>query len=329
MFKKILVPLDRSALAEQAIGQAALIARRAKAAIDLVVVHVPFPFAGFSDEPWNDKQAAAEAKYLETIQTELRSGSGVPATYAVLNGEPADHICLRALDVGADLIVMTTHGRTGISRLWLGSVAGAVVRHSTIPVLMLRPAKSSRGRTPARHPFKRILVTLDGSALAADALGPATDLAHATGAALVLLRVILPLPLMAAPDPTIGFAYQPMIADEPATEGIAAEARRQVEAVASRLRDDTGLDVSTDVFIDGRVAEAIVRFAQSHDVDVIAMSTHGRGATRWLLGSVADKVLRSARLPVLLRRPAAVSTDIKVLTDADAADQLSAVGSQP
>ena len=245
----------------------------------------------------------------------------------VLNGEPADHIRLRALDVDADLIVMTTHGRTGISRFWLGSVADAVVRHSPVPVLLLRPAKSARGRTAARHPFKRILVTLDGSALAADALGPAIDLAQATGATLVLLRVVLPAPLMTAYDPATPFAYQPMIVDEAATAGLAADAKRDVEALASRLHDETGLDVSADVVVDARVAEAIVHFAATHDVDVIAMTTHGRGATRWLLGSVADKVLRSSGLPVLLRRPSAVVAHDVALSDAEVAEQLSAVGS--
>lgn len=329
MFKKILVPLDRSVIAEQAVGQAALIARRAHAAIDLVTVHVPFPFAGFSNEPWDDKEAAAEATYLETIRAELRSGSEVPASYVVLNGEPADHIRLRALDVGADLIVMTTHGRTGFSRLWLGSVADSVIRHSTVPVLLLRPAKSSRGRTAARHAFKRILVPLDGSALAADALGPATDLAAATGATLVLLRVVLPVPMATAYDPAIPLAYQPLIPDEQATAGVAADARREIETIASRLREDTGLDVSANVVVDGQVADAIVEFAQTHDVDAIAMSTHGRGATRWLLGSVADKVLRGSGLPVLLRRPPAVSARDTNLTEADVAAELPAVGGLP
>jgi nucleotide-binding universal stress UspA family protein len=328
MFKKILVPLDRSALAEQAIGQAALLARRAKAAIDLVTVHVPFPFAGFSDKPWDDKEAAAEAKYLEAIQAELRSGSDVPATYVVLKGEPAEHIRLRALDVGADLIVMTTHGRTGLSRLWLGSVADSVVRHSTVPVLMLRPVKSSRGRAAARRPFKRILVPLDGSALAADALGPATDLARATAATLVLLRVVLPVPLMSAYDSTVPFARQPFVVDDAATAGITAATRRDIETVAARLHEETGLEVSADTVVDSRVAEAIVRFAQSHQVDAVAMSTHGRGATRWLLGSVADKVLRSGNLPVLLRCPAAVVAHEPALTEAEVAEQLVGVGGQ-
>ena len=329
MLKKILVPLDRSVLAEQAIGQAALIARRAHAAIDLVTVHVPFPFAGFTTEPWNDKEAAAEATYLETIQAELRSGSDVPASHVVLNGEPADHICLRALDIGADLIVMTTHGRTGLSRLWLGSVADAVVRHSAVPVLLLRPAKSSQGRTAARHPFKRILVPFDGSGLAADALGPATDLARAMGATMVLLRVVLPVPLMTAYDPAIPMAYQPMIPDEQATAGLAADAHREIEAIASRLHEDTGLDVSADVVVDSRVADAILNFAHTHDVDLIAMSTHGRGATRWLLGSVADKVIRGCSLPVLLRRPAAVAARDTTLTEADIAAELPAVCNLP
>lgn len=329
MFKKILVPLDRSTIAEQAVGQAASIARGSNAEIDLVTVHVPFPFAGFSSEPWDDKEAAVEATYLETLETELRSGSGVRATHAVMNGEPAEHICLRALDVGADLIVMTTHGRTGLGRLWLGSVADSVVRHSRVPVLMLRPTQSSYGRAAARQAFKRILVPLDGSSLATNALGPAMDLAQATGANLVLFRVVLPLPLMTAYDPTMPFAYQPLIVNETATAEFAAVAQREIETLATRLRDETGLDVSSDTIVDSRAAKAIVRFAQGHNVDVIVMSTHGRGATRWLVGSVADKVLRGCGLPVLLQRPAAVTTSYAPLSASEVTEQLPAVSGVP
>ncbi|MGH7619793.1 MAG: universal stress protein [Gemmatimonadaceae bacterium] len=325
MFKKILVPLDRSAIAEQAVGQAALIARGSNAELDLVTVHVPFPFAGFESKPWDDKEAAAEATYLNTLEAELRSGSGVRATHAVTNGEPGDHICLRALDVGADLIVMTTHGRTGLSRFWLGSVADAVIRHSSVPVLMLRPTKSSHGRAAARHAFKRILVPLDGSSLAATALGPAQALAQATGAKLVLFRVVIPLPLMTGYDPSIPFAYQPLIANETATAELAAVARLQMETLATRLRDETGMDVSSDTVVDSRAAEAIVRFAQGHAIDVVVMSTHGRGATRWLLGSVVDKVLRGSGLPVLVQHPTAVAMSKAALTESEVVEQLPAV----
>src|SRR5512132_1853966 len=138
MFKKLLVPLDRSPLAEQAIGQAAAIARASQADIDLALVHQPFPFNGFADAPWSADAWAEEQHYLESIAAELSSGSSVPVTYAALKGEPVEMICQRIRDVHADLVVMTSHGRTGLSRSWLGSIADGVLRHSTVPVLMLR-----------------------------------------------------------------------------------------------------------------------------------------------------------------------------------------------
>ena len=121
MFRKLLIPLDRSPLAEQAIGQAAAIARAAHAAIDVVLVHQPAAFAGFNDAPWNDDESKYEQKYVEAVAAELSSGAGVPVTHGVVGGEAVDMICKRAWDVDADLTVMTSHGRTGLSRAWLGS----------------------------------------------------------------------------------------------------------------------------------------------------------------------------------------------------------------
>src|SRR5678816_2559690 len=93
MFRRLLVPLDRSPLAEQAIGQAAAIARASHAEIDLVLVHQPLPFAGFGDAPWNAEQWSDEHKYLEEIVDELESGASVVATHAVLTGEVVEMIC--------------------------------------------------------------------------------------------------------------------------------------------------------------------------------------------------------------------------------------------
>ena len=309
MFKTILVPLDRSALAEQAIGQAALIARGAKAALDLVLVHTPFPFVGHAESSIDEAEWSAEHTYLEAVQKDLESGAGVPVTHTVMRGAAAQHICAHAADVNADLVVITSHGRTGISRAWLGSVADAVVRHSATPVLMLRPTDTPHARLAARHSFRRILVPLDGSRLAADALGPALDLARATGASIVLLRVLQPVPLLIPYDGTVPFVYQPMVVDDAATEIVLEEATQKLAALAHRLQDDEGVPISAEVVLDSRVADAIVHFARGHDIDVIAMSTHGRGASRWLLGSVADKVLRGSELPVLLRRPVTVAND--------------------
>lgn len=307
MFKTILVPLDRSALAEQAIGQASLIARGAHAELDLVLVHTPFPFAGHNEAPWDDAEWSAEHTYLEAVATDIQSGAGVPVTHVVMRGAPAEHICARAADVDADLIVMTSHGRTGINRAWLGSVADAVIRRSSIPVLILRPSDTPQTRLTARHSFKRILVPVDGSALAADAIEPAIDLARATGASITLLRVLVPVPLLIAYDGTVPFVYQPMIVDQSATDKLLEDATRMLTALAHRLEEQEQVPVSAEVVVDSRVADAIVNFARGNETDVIAMSTHGRGASRVLVGSVADKVLRGSGLPVLLRRPVAVA----------------------
>ncbi|MGH7617521.1 MAG: universal stress protein, partial [Gemmatimonadaceae bacterium] len=155
----------------------------------------------------------------------------------------------------------------------------------------------------------RILVPLDWSALAADALGPAVDLARATGARIVLLQVVFPVPLVSVYDANLPIGYPLVITDDTATDKIIRATRLQLDEFARRLQDETGVDAFADVVGDSRVADSIVRFAKSHDVDAIAMSTHGRGASRWVLGSVADKVLRGGELPVLLHRPLGLADD--------------------
>jgi len=314
MFKKILVPLDRSALAEQAIGQAALIARGANAAIELVAVHSPYPL----DPQWDDAEWNAQHKYVEAVERDLQSGSSVPVTHVVMRGSAATCICDRALD--ADLIVMTSHGRTGFSRAWLGSVADSIVRHSSVPVLMLRAEKTSKQRAAARRGFKHILVPIDSSDLAGEALGPAINLAKALGADLTLFRVVGPIPLIAGYNVAIPLAYQPMVVDQEATEQLLTEVRAELGALADRLHATHGLNVASDAIVDEHSAGAIVDFVRSHDIDCIAMTTHGRGASRLLLGSVADKVLRGSGVAVLLRRPVGVVEEY--LKSEDVVEQL-------
>jgi nucleotide-binding universal stress UspA family protein len=323
MFKKLLVPLDGSPLAEQAVGQAAAIARACRADVELVLVHQPLPFAGFNDTPWSAARPNAEDAYLVRIVRELASGASVVATPTVLRGETVEMICTRAHDVDADLIVMTSHGRTGLSRAWLGSVADGVLRHSAIPVLVLRPVENKADRLAAHHLFKHVLVPLDGSALAGDILASAADLARCGGARITLLRIVPPVPMMSV-DVDMAFTYPPIIQDEVATARLVEEETKRVDEQAQRLADETGMNVEAHVVVAGRVANAIVDFADGHGVDVIAMSTHGRGASRFLLGSIADKVLRAGEFPILLHRPVAVgeNADAASESDADAAPPL-------
>jgi len=302
MFTKILVPLDRSALAEQAIGRAAAIARQCQAELDLVLVHESLLPGGAVHEQDVEMGADTDRRYLEMIASELMSGASIPVTTAALRGSPVDVITKRAQDEHVDLIVMTSHGRTGLSRAWLGSVADGVMRHSAVPVLMLRPIAAPNDRRARLDAFSHVLVPLDGSANAADVLPTALALAQANRARLSLLRVVPPIPAVVALDPAMPAAFGPIIPDEPATRELVDDVRSHLEATADRLRERTGVETVAHVRVAEQVADEIVDFAIGEAADVIAMSTQGRGASRLLVGSVADKVLRSSGLPVLLRR---------------------------
>jgi len=328
VFAKLLVPLDRSLLAEEAIGYAAALARRCEAELDLVVVHEPFPHVDPDDPLWTEADLDRDQQYVEQIASELMTGAHLAVTCAVMRGEVGETIRLRAQNVHADLIVMTTHGRTGLSRAWLGSVADSVMRHSFIPVLMLRPTETARERRAPRPPFAHVLVPLDGSATAADILSTATDFARANGADVALLRVVPPVPMLVPLDIAAPVALGTTIPDEPATTALTAEKKTELAEVARQLRDRTGLAVEAHVYVGERPAAAISDFAAQHGIDIIAMTTQGRGASRLLLGSVADKVLRSSGLPVLLRRSTRADSATELLTDASVAEQLPALTSR-
>src|SRR5262245_2194466 len=306
MFQRIVVPLDHSEFAEQALGQAASLERASKGALDLVLVHEPLP-SGLADAPWRAEQWEDEERYLQSTAEQLSARTGIPVSCALLEGSRVETICKRAWEVGAELIVMTSHGRTGLSRLWLGSVADGVVRHSMTPVLLLRPAETKAGRFAPRHLFKHILVPLDGSPLGDDALLSATPLAESSNARLTLLRVVMPVPIIPA-DIGLPLVYPYPIAapDANATSHIVDEAKQILAETARRLSEQSRVSVATEVIVAETPARGIIDFARGHDVDVIAMSTHGRGASRLFLGSVADKVIRGSDVAMLIHRPVGV-----------------------
>jgi nucleotide-binding universal stress UspA family protein len=322
MFTKLLVPLDGSALAEQALGPAAAIARATRASVELVLVHQPAAFADFVDAAWQTNPSKAEREYIASTAHALAKGASVVASGVALRGTTSDTIGERVEQTGADLIVMTSHGRTGLSRAWLGSIAHEILRRSPTPVLMLRPTEAVKVRPLGEKRFKKVLVTLDGSALSEAILAPATDLARAFDARLMLLRVVEPVP-MVLPEATLPVRSLPR--DDAATAEAVETATSELAAIGKRITDETGIRVEMHVVVGERVAKAILEFARSVSPSIIAMSTHGRGASRLFLGSVADKVLRASNTPLLLSRPSTVREEPRLIDAACVEEQLPAL----
>ena len=315
MFTKILVPLDRSSFAEQALGAAVGVARASGAQLSLMLVHVPRPLAGTPDVEWHARQVAGEEQYLAGIARRISETTGILTSYMVATGDVVSMICKRALIGNADLIVMTSHTRTGLDRAWIGSVTDGVIRKSATPVYIVRPQREGTAGTSlpeildsVQHNtgafLRRILVPLDGSSLAHEILPGAAALAQCAGGHLILLRVVEPVPTF-TPQMGMSFGFVPPVPSTLTTDDLVRIAEQSLAETAANLADSGCHGVETRVVVAPDVSQAIIHYALEDGVDVIAMSTHGRGVSRLLIGSVADKVLRNSVVPMLLRRPTA------------------------
>lgn len=323
MFRNILVPLDGSAFSRTAIPYALALAPESEGVLQLVsAVDVAAAlsgagyagnlaagapaYGGVSEVPAGamelvgaSRQAREEELSATAEEVQAAVGAGASVRWAVVDGAPSEAVTARAAESGADLVVMSTHGRGGLERAWLGSIADRLVRRLTVPLLLVRPAEDEPegARVFDRLPtIRRILVPLDGSELAEAALPLAAGVARRSGAGVVLVRVTGIGVLVDSP-------YIPPAIDTAAeVEGERREAWRYLEGVAERLGSE-GVEVDGLEVREGPPAAAILELARE-GADMVAMATHGRGGfRRWLLGSVSDKVLRGADVPVLLVRP--------------------------
>ena len=312
MYRKILVPLDGSPFAEQSLARAGALAVAHHATIILVMVHhVPTPnFA--PDGVWLDVSGleaelrTQQQQYLEKIGTELVEKFNIAVNCELLDAPTASTICAYAQSHGVDLIALTTHGRTGFSRAWLGSVADGIVRQSVVPVLLLRPhanGASPRPDATAGGAFNRILVPLDGSHEAELAIHHAAALGRATNADYVLARIVAPVPMIPTNVP-LDFIASGLPVDSVATARCLLEARLYLAVQVVALKSNGCVSqVETQVRLATEVAPALIALAESESVDAIAMTSHGRGASRLFVGSVADKILRGSNAAVLLFHP--------------------------
>jgi nucleotide-binding universal stress UspA family protein len=312
MIRSILVPVDGSRIAESAMAVACAIGRMQQRATVEVVSVFPSPLEQPRAEApaWSHRATGDLAANARTYTAHLAErlavlGEGLTTSATALEGLPAETLVERARAAHHDLVVMTTHGRSGPSRLWLGSVADRVVRQSPAPVLLIRDP-GDEGWRAAAPPYSHVLVPIDDDGVSEQVIPLVLSLAG-SGARLDLLHVVVPTWL----HPTHSVFPVAEVAAESATPPDAVgvnrdAARRYIDRLAQSYAR-TGLDVRTHVVVDPHPAEAILALARGTGAQLIGMASHGRhGPARVLLGSVSDKVLRGADVPILVVPPGAL-----------------------
>jgi nucleotide-binding universal stress UspA family protein len=302
MLSTILVPLDGSSLAERALPVAARVATAASA--DLLLARVVGPFS-LPPTPTEASVSQTAQEYLDQIAARLRDQEHTVRTI-VLNGDAPAQILGAIRTQAVTLVVMSTHGRSGIGRWLYGSVADAVMRSATVPLMLVPPGLSREWAADRRT---RILVPLDGSRQSEAVLGPVVNLARQLGAELTLLSVVFWPPILYS-DPLETLPYPPeddLQAMQAYLDGIAAKVRER--GVVVRCLVDAG----------PTPAAIIARVALAENADFVAMSTHGRGGlARVVLGSTTTGTLQQVGVPVLVVRPTQLQAAASLVAESPA-----------
>lgn len=326
MFQKIVVPLDGSELAERAVPIAARIARSTGASLILVrVVYPPIRYASYTymlitPEEFYSEVAEEETEvarnYLRRVaMSEPLAGIEVEI-HTVASPIIAEAILETAQKTQSNLIVLCSHGYTGLKRWALGNVAQKLTRHSSIPVLVLREKNDGQQQVYTTHPQTvHVLIALDGSPLSETAIEPAIQLGVALS---VPEHIVVNLIQVLALQEVTGIMkiYE---ASAVAREHFIAETQAYLEEVKKKILTGNptyrNLTVTTEVLVHDDVAGALVE--REHHInagtqapnasecfDLMALTTHGRsGLQRWALGSIAERVLNATKLPLLIVHP--------------------------
>ena len=302
MLERILVPLDGSPSAEAILSQLGHLLRRKDSEVLLLrVMDLPPILRDLESVSYLPSAREEAENYVKSMQAGL-SGKGAKVRGQVIEGAAAEAILEVARKENAGMIAMTTHGRSGLGRWTMGSVAEKVARSSDVPVLIVRSFREAAGggaeSLPAQElPFRRILVPVDGSPTSLAVVGAAKELALLFNSEVLVLHVWPPVgPLYVLPGVPVFSTNPKAIFSAPPAD------QDKVTAQVDELFRQAGLNV-TRLSTDGDVAAEIIDRSKTMGADLIALGTHGRsGVSRWVLGSVAERVLRHASVPVLLVR---------------------------
>ena len=313
MYSKVIVPLDGSDLSEQSLPYAELIAKSLNVPVELVQAYdiLPPSLLGGSNRQGvvSALEEGSRARALVSMENQRRrlEGDGLSVNLVAQRGPAADVIVAVAGGDPTALVVMSTHGRGGISRWVMGSVTDKVLH--TIPNPMLIVRANVLGPAAPESSLRSVVVPLDGSPLSELAIPHAISVAGALSAGITVLRITpsedqyrtqLNLAL-----PEMGTGTMPdfdMASPDELTADDAAEASGYLDDVRNRMSIDHAHGVATEHQVNDNIAQTIIE-RSSAQPSLVAMTTHGRsGVGRMVLGSVTDRVIRHSNLPVLVIR---------------------------
>lgn len=294
MIRNILVPLDGSSLGDRAIPLAVRVARFHGAKLALVTVYpgptvIPPPMLLVGDPRLAEEERASVERRLERVSHRVARATPLPIEHFLLEGNVIDALEAAVQRLKPDLVVMSTHGRGGVTRAWLGSVAEGLLRRVHVPVLLNRGKLETSVRGDTTLPFQRVMVGLDGTRESEAVVDEVLRLMGDSPFHLTLAHVVSPAPVMLA-----------HLEDESAMDHIRGQ---YLEPIAARVRNSKR-SVSVSTTTHNSAARALIDLATDEKSDLIALRTHARhGLPRVLLGSVADKVIRLSHVPVLVLTP--------------------------
>jgi len=283
MFERILFPTDGSAGASEALEHVLDVAEAHDATLHILNVA----------DTTHDSVTRLQGEVVDVLEREGQRTVDAAAERAadrrvsvvtkVLQGGVPETIDAYVAKHDIDLVAMSTQGRIGLSRFLLGSTTDRVVRQTTVPVLTLRPSDD-----PVSYPYRTVLFATDGSASARAAFDESVAVAEESGATLHVLSVV---------DVS---SLGPDIYSEPQIDALEERAREVVADAATAAEKRSLESVAEAVEFGPSVSREIRSYVDEHDVDLVVMGTHGRtGVERYLLGSVAEKTIRSSSVPVL------------------------------
>ena len=295
MYEKILIPLDGSELAEVALPYAEDLA--AKLDSELILIHL----SESKDDPYMHMYKVYMDKMLEITKERIKQhahltkDNSIKVSFAMCIGNPAEEILNYAENKDVGLIIMATHGKSGIKRWTLGSVADKVMTATKKPIMLVRATGASED-IRSKGVLHNVLLPLDGSAESEKVVPYIEDLASKLKLEVILFQAIsLVYPTYTAD----AFAY--VSYSEQQMESIKDSTISYLQKVGLQLQAK-GISTKTDVRI-GSAADEIINYADEIKADLVAMTTHGRsGIGRWLFGSNAIRVIRAGNTPLMLVR---------------------------